>query len=217
MLAIDHNVNAPTGPPMRFSNYEGAPLISAAEVVEREEALPGVPGCYLICGSPRAVKALGVVDRSTVVRLQGQRLLYVGSAGRSLRIRVREHLAGPPLTTLRTTLVCLLHTQLELAIHPRPRTPFIALAPEHARILNEWVAAHLSVAVFPCSNPLGLESALLNLVPGLANIHGCKDRRSAQRLLQLRREVMRREGVTPRGAPIPRRRAKQIPGGVPSN
>lgn len=143
-------------------------LLSRSEAMRRPSPLPasaGIYGWYFDAIPPG-------IDDIRCHRFQGKTLLYVGIAPkgppavgkkpRTLRARIREHLAlNAEGSTLRLTLGCLLADQLGIQLRRVGNGSRLTFTNPGERVLDTWLDRHAYVTYSVQPEPWILEAELL--------------------------------------------------------
>lgn len=164
-----------------------------------DAAAAAQPGLYSWWGDDEARRLLAAGLDTDVL----PPLLYAGQAGATrwpsgkrsnatLRSRIgQQHIRGNARSsTFRLTLSTILLVELGLTPAPGGR-----LTPESNRVLSEWIAAHLRVAIVPFGDRdhLGVvEAAVVGRLDPPLNLDHCTPSAIRSRLTELRRALPRK-------------------------
>ncbi|MDX3225497.1 GIY-YIG nuclease family protein [Streptomyces sp. ME19-01-6] len=158
-----------------------ANLLSAPHPLGRAAAaLPTTAGVYAWWAPPETLASFpGPVNTGDA----GQRLLYLGKAGR-LRSRVASnHLRDSGRSTLRRTLAGLL---MPTESYRTTWTDRVVLVPEDEQRLTHWMRQHLTLTWSEHPDPVPLEKELISQLHPPLNVEGAEHGASRDGVKQAR-------------------------------
>lgn len=179
-----------------MSVFTGFEIRPASSLTSSMAELPNACGTYVIF-MPDADKLLRSSGYSALtphspLSTEYDEVLYLGSTGRSLQKRIREHLLGDARrSTFRMTLGCLLKDELDLTVIGTLGQTYFHFGDDEVR-LTKWMRENLAVGFRETKTPLEDEKALIELANPPLNIAGRKSDPFARELMDLRSDLSSR-------------------------
>lgn len=158
------------------------------EVVDHLDDVPNCAGVYMIFGDTQELlegTGYEAAESRDPFRVGGVDLLYIGSSG-TLRDRIACHFRDDSqASTFRMSMGCLLRERLDLSIHPHLTKTYFHFGQGEAR-LTRWLCQNTATAIWPCSQAVDLEKALIRNLPAPININDRREHPYSRYLMTLR-------------------------------